>query len=436
MQLIRYFIFIIGLFGLSSLTSCSDDEPTSPAFIENAGIQEENQTLSPGMNVHLTGSGYLESDNVMLDFFWESGDELFPVGYVVGYNASITSFSGTGITIKMPYRLPASRVEIYIIRGGEKMDIGKLYLTDGTTPKQLNLYGINNSKKIETSESNMITRWLDSDNEQCDIQQWNMGDHSDFHSTVGIYRAFGMCGLSKENGSRYPYFFDLCTQEWSKLSELSTIALFSTGSQIYAIQSKDDKYYGANSISSQLEISNYTTKTKAETSPMPAMRFPLPDKMNEEQFGEYPGAYTQNGILLSANKGNGVWTPVIFHPLNGFFAMEDIEASALIPFSLYGKKQSGNKRIFGYIVVKNGNEKGDKSLFYTLDENMKFSENPFITYPNQALSASANNDKPGTLTIHFKAYRSDNVTMEYSFDKQEMNGIEHFSSFDEIVWIN
>lgn len=265
-----------------------------------------------------------------------------------------------------------------------------------------------------------------------------MGTHTDFHSTVGMYRAFGICGLSKENDSQYPYFFDLCTQEWRKLSELNTIALFSTGSQIFAIQSKDGKYYGANGISSHLEVSNYAIKTRSENTPMPAMRFSLPDKMNEKQFGEYPGAYTQNGILLSANKGNGVWTPVVFHPLNGFYALDDIEALALIPFSLYGKKQSEKdaEKIYGYIVVKDESEKGDKSLFYTLDENMKFPEIPFVTYPNQALSASANNDRPGTLTIHFKAYRSGNVTQEYSFDKKEMNSINYFSSFDEIVWIN
>ena len=58
------------------------------------------------------------------------------------------------------------------------------------------------------------------------------------------------------------------------------------------------------------------------------------------------------------------------------------------------------------------------------------------SYPNKALSATANYNRPGTLTVHFEANRSGNVTSEYSFEKKEWTPINVFGSFDEIVWIN
>ena len=78
-------------------------------------------------------------------------------------------------------------------------------------------------------------------------------------------------------------------------------------------------------------------------------------------------------------------------------------------------------------------------MFYVIDDNLSLSKDPIASFPNYALSASANQDRPGTLTVHFESGRSDgngNVTMEYSFDKQEWTPINEFASFDEIVWIN
>ena len=63
------------------LTACSDDEPDVPVFVENARILENGETLSPGTIVHLEGRGYLETDDVILDFFWETGDKLIGRGY-------------------------------------------------------------------------------------------------------------------------------------------------------------------------------------------------------------------------------------------------------------------------------------------------------------------------------------------------------------------
>lgn len=329
----NYFtILLVAILTMAGLTACGDDkEPEIPAFVENARILENGETLSPGTIVHLEGQGFLETDDVTLNFFWETGDKLIPEGYIKGYYAKVISKSSNGITIQMPYRKPASRVEVNLIRGGKIMNVGNVNLTDGLTPTELNLYGVYNATKIETSLEKQITRLVAEGNDISDLESWTLDIHPDFHSAVGVYRAYGICGLSKENNNQYPFFFDLCTQEWSKLSDMNTIALFSNGNVIGAIQSGDGKLYGANAISNNLERSeNYAISR--ESSPQPTSRFTLPDGINAEQFGEYPGAFTSQYVLLSANKGNGKWIPVLFHSNYGFATLDEIDADRLIPF--------------------------------------------------------------------------------------------------------
>lgn len=423
---------------VAGLTACSDDkDPGITAFVEDARIMENGETLSPGTIVHLEGKGYLETDDVTLNFFWETGDKLIPEGSIKGYYAKVISKSSNVITIQMPYRKPASRVEVNLMRDGKIMNIGNVNLTDGLTPRELNLYGVYNATKIETSLEKQITRWVAEDNDISDLELWTLDMHPDLHSVVGVYRAYGICGLSKENDNQYPFFFDLCTQEWSKLSDISTIALFSNGNEIGAIQSVDGKWYEANAISENLERSeNYAI---SRTSPQPTFRFTLPDGINAEQFGEYPGAFTSQYVLLSANKGNGKWIPVLLLPNYGFATLDEVEADRLIPFSVYTTtkdEKESSQWISGFIVVRGESENGGMSLFYAIDDNLSLEKEPVASYPNKALSATANYDKHGTLTVHFEANQSGNITSEYSFEKKEWTPINVFGSFDEIVWIN
>lgn len=432
------FLFIVCLF----MAACHNfDEPKKPDFITNARIMENGETLSPGSIIHLEGNGYLETDDVILNFFWETGDKIIPEGFIKGYRAKVVTTSADGMTIQMPYRKPASRVEVNLMRNGNLMHVGNINLTDGLTPKELNLYGIYNATKIKTSLEKQIIRWVDENNNTSDLKSWGLGKQHDFHSAVGVYRAYGICGLSKEDGNQYPYFFDLCTQEWNRLNDLNTIALFSNGSVIGAIQSHDGKLYGANNVSDNLDRSkDYLTSRSSS----PVMRFQLPDGVEAEQFGEYPGAFTERGVLLSANKGNGKWIPVFFDLSSGFYLADEIEAERLIPFALRpftmqstAKDDSDKPQwISGYIVVKEESENGFKSFFYAIDDKLALSNEPIAAFPNKALSATANPDRPGTLTVHFEASRDLNVTYDYSFDKQEWAPINVFGSFDEIVWIN
>lgn len=422
------------------ITACSDDEPTSPTFIQNAHLKEQGQTLSPGDIVHLEGEGYIDTDQVLLSFYWATGDKLIPEGCIKGYNARILQKSANEMIIQLPYRKPSSRIDISLLREGQTMAIGSVNITDGTTSKEMNLYGITNHSKSLTSENNQITRWLKSNTDKSDMERWSLYAHPDFHSAVGAYRAYGVCGLSKENSNQYPYFLDLLTGQWEKLSECNTIALYSNANDIYALQSSDGLNYGLYNISSTLERSDdYKTVTRANA-PMPNQKHPLPNGLKAEHFGDYPGMVDTSGVLLSANKGDGIWTPVIFHPEKGFYVGEDIEADALIPFSVFRKSESDKsnyQRITGYVVTLKNHDDSIGSLIYLKEDGFTFAEEPFATFPNKALSIAANPDTPGVLTVYFEAYRSGYIAEEFMFDSKEWKPINEIGTgFDEIVWIN
>lgn len=431
-KLTNLFTVIISLI----MISCSENhEPKNPDFIQNAGILENGQTVSPGSIVHLEGNGYKESDDVILNFFWETGETIIPEGYIKGYKAKVISKSADGRTIQMPYRKPASRVEINLMRNGDVMTIGNVNITDGLTPSELNLYGIYNATKIQTSLDKQIIRWVDENYNQGDMKSWSLAEHPDFHSAIGAYRLYGICGLSKENGNQYPFFFDLCTQQWNKLSDISTIALFGNGSTIGAIQSRDGKMYVATDITINLDRSeNYLTSRS-----QPLMSFPLPDGVDADQLSDFPGAYTPDGVLLAANKGNGKWIPVFFNYHRGFATFDEIEAARIIPFAIRPFDKENQNWTAGYIVVKEEFENGNSSFLYTIGENRSLSQEPIAKFPNKALSATVNYNQPDKLTIHFESHRDEgngNVTMEYSFKKQNWTPINAGGSFDEIVWIN
>ncbi len=434
----KHVLILLSFIGL--LASCSNNEETDSGtlFVNNARVVEEGKTLSPGDIVHLEGDGYLATDDVTLDFFWETGEELFPEGYIKVYHAKVLSQSPKGMTVQMPYRKPASRVEINLCREGRYMKIGTVNLTDGTTPKTLYLYGINNSSELASSQEYAMTRWLDNDCNTTEMKTWGLNAHPDFHSAVGMYRAYGICGLAKENGKQHPFFFDLLTQQWEKLSDVPAIALVSHPSYIAALQSYDGKNYCLRIISSDLETS-YDVKTAKARSTSPPPNMPLPNGLEAEHFGEYPGVYHSRYMLFSANKGNGKWTPVVFDIQIGFRVLEDIEAEALIPFSFF-KKDVNNANssawISGYIVVRKEPDEGYNSLFYTFDGNATFTNEPLTEHPYKALSATANNDRSGTLTVHFKTPNSGNVTSELSLEGKKWTDIATSCTFDEIVWIN
>lgn len=201
----RKAILLLALFPAMGLLSC-DDESEEPAttLMADAKLQEEGQTLSPGETVHLLGTGYQENDEVMLDFYWETGEYGFPFANIIAYRAKITSSAANGISIMLPYRKPESDVEIKLRREGEMQTIGKVHLKDGTTPPDIRLYGINNNLhgKENSAGKTAITRCALNDADY-GIFEWSAAEHPDFHCAVSGWRRYGVCGLSEKTGSNF-----------------------------------------------------------------------------------------------------------------------------------------------------------------------------------------------------------------------------------------
>lgn len=156
----------------------------------NAGVTEANQTVKPGDIVHIYGDGFQEGDQVDFDFRWDLGEPLFPEGYLGPVSAEIVERHSNGMSIRMPYRKPESRVEIFLNRASERMSLGKVLLADGQTPKDFRLYGINETDKtIERAYAEETVTGK---------KTWDMSAHPDFRSVVNLQRLMGCAGWQKK----------------------------------------------------------------------------------------------------------------------------------------------------------------------------------------------------------------------------------------------
>lgn len=413
-------VLLVPVFAMG-MAACKDDEGASePQFIENARLMEEGQTLSPGETVHLLGDGYLDTDDVMLEFYWDLNEPGFPEGYIKGYRAEIMESASDGISIRLPYRKPESRVEVLVMRSGEMMHVGKLYVEDGATPEEARLYGITRGGGTAECMWNVKPE-----------TRWTLDGCPDFHSAVSCWECYGLCGLSEIGGMQCPVFFDFCTSEWKRLGGYPTLALFASPSGVGALHAVDGEDYTLEIISDHLERNDYVSTSSRDIMPAPLYKYPLPEGLEAEMFGDYPGAYTgTESLLFSANNGNGKWTPVVYGIYSGFHALGDVEAEGLIPFSFMDKD---NEWQCGYIVVRAG-----VSGMYLLEENGEpaFDE-PCSTFAGRALSVSANYDRPGTLTVLFETGGTGRKIMEFSLDGKVWKSVdEEGCAYDEIVWTN
>ena len=358
-----------------SLTSCSDekDGPSKKILVTNAGVTEANQTVKP----------------------------------------EIVERHSNGMSIRMPYRKPESRVEIFLNRASERMSLGKVLLADGQTPKDFRLYGINETDKtIERAyaEETVIGK-----------KTWDMSAHPDFRSVVNLQKTYGLCGLALVIGS---------------------------GNDIAAIQQRG-KGYSLYNVSAGLEQSNYATKTRSNF-PMPEPQFELPEGFTPEQFGDYPGVFMQGNeiILLSARKGNGKWVPMLYNYRNGFYVLEGIEADAIIPFYFgMALPDSGSPSLLyqkkvGYMIYySSGDNRG--SSFRLLEPDKESSklqlQEPFAQLSDKKVVSITNRlDRIGTITVLFSDKEKGRTTSDFDWNSKEWTDYTDLSDmpYNSVVWAN
>lgn len=348
-------------------------------IISDASLQEEGKTLAPGEVIHLLGEGYRQTDNVMLSFSWETGDKVIPIGQVSGVYAEIVSVEPGGVEVLLPYRYPAARVDVSLMREGKTQEIGSLNITDGQAPKDLRLYGI---KDKSVDGYILDENGLGRKNFTADLS-------GNIHSVVNAPRSFGLCGLAEEDGNRSAVFLNFFTGKTEHLSG-NAIALSRTPTNMIAALCCRDNVCTFNNLPVEV-CADYMTKSSGTPAPVQP-KYDLPEGLKPEYFGDYPGTYSEKeGIysyLFSANEGNGKWATVILRK-ESLRKIEELDAAAVIPFRV-GQDA-------GYIITF----EGGPSLFRVVNAETGEMDQPIYTYKSvRVLSANVHPDHPDHILLN------------------------------------
>ena len=384
-------------------------------IISNAGLQEEGQTLAPGEVIHLLGEGYRQTDNVMFSFSWETGDKLIPVGKVSGVYAKIQSIATGCIEVELPYRYPAARVDITLMREGEIQHIGSLNITDGQAPKDLRLYGIKDgSVDGYILDENGLGR-----------KSFTADIPGNIHSAVNVPRSFGLCGLTEEDGSRSAVFLNFFTGKTEHFLSGDAIALSKTPTNMIAVLCCLDNVCIFKNLPVEIGA-DYMTKSSVTPAPVQPT-YKLPEGLKPEYFGDYPGTYSEKeglfSFLFSANKGNGKWATVILGK-GGLRVIEELDADAVIPFRV-GQDA-------GYIITF----EGGSSLFRIVNTETGVMDQPIYTYKSvRILSASAHPDRPDHILLNIASGNATRI-QDLDWKTKTLSPVSLPENYKEVLMAN
>ena len=389
-------------------------ESEKELIISDASLQEEGKTLAPGDAIHLLGEGYRQTDNVMLSFSWETGDKVIPIGQVSGVYAEIVSVEPERIEVLLPYRYPAARVDVTLMREGKTQDIGSLNITDGQAPKDLRLYGIKD-KSVDgyILDENGLGR-----------KSFTADFSVNIHSVVNVPRSFGLCGLTEEDGDRCAVFLNFFTGKTEHLSG-NAIALSRTPTNMIAALCCRDNVCTFNNLPVEI-CADYMTKSSV--TPVPVQpTYKLPEGLKAEYFGDYPGTYSEKeGIysyLFSANEGNGKWATVILRK-ESLRKIEELDAAAVIPFWV-GQDA-------GYIITF----EGGPSLFRIVNAETGKMDQPIYTYKSvRVLSANVHTDRPDHILLNIASGNATKI-QDLDWKTKTLSPVSLPENYKEVLMAN
>lgn len=403
-------VMVAAMIGCNKKAFVSEKE----LIISDANLLEEGKTLAPGDAIHLLGEGYRQTDNVMLSFSWETGDKVIPIGQVSGVYAEIVSVEPERIEVLLPYRYPAARVDVTLMREGKTQDIGSLNITDGQAPKDLRLYGIKD-KSVDgyILDENGLGR-----------KSFTADFSVNIHSVVNVPRSFGLCGLTEEDGDRCAVFLNFFTGKTEHLSG-NAIALSRTPTNMIAALCCRDNVCTFNNLPVEI-CADYMTKSSV--TPVPVQpTYKLPEGLKAEYFGDYPGTYSEKeGIysyLFSANEGNGKWATVILRK-ESLRKIEELDADAVIPFRV-GQDA-------GYIITF----KGGPSLFRVVNAETGEMDQPSYTYKSvRILSAGVHPDRPDHILLNITSGIATQV-QDLDWKTKTLSPVSLPESYKEVLMAN
>ena len=424
----RCLFFLLALL----IVACSDDDKTEqPTFVTNIVISDADQTFNPGDAVTVKADGFQSNDKLILDIYWPIADDpLFPEGYS-RYNPAFTTEQTAGsITFLAPGHWPASRVEIFLEREGRLMLLGQVSVADGQSPEEPYLYGITNSRSISTPDvPRGITRFDLATKEISEAVRFSSGE--DFRLVSNIPGTNILCGIREQDGNSSISGYDLCMNYWCYPVERSPITLCSNFNKVISVEMINNKSITYNNISYPIAY------TRLNMPPMSSPEIPLPDGLKPESLSRYPGVMADAQLLLSADNGDGTFSPVVIDiTTERLYPYDPIKTDALIPFWIMEPDANKPNSLLckgGYIVSRANGGETQFCLWNTATGTL---EPPFATFPNAVISAAMYFSRDGQtrkLYVQFKGNREGDFIDTYDFQTKEWEMFTFFVPFAEIV---
>lgn len=416
------------------LTACSDDDDQAkdPIFVTDITITDAHKTFNPGDAVTVKANGFLESDQLILDIFWPLVNEpLFQEGFSQYNRAIVTERTANSITFRAPGHYPASRVELYLEREGERMPLGEISVSDGQSPKEPQLYGITNSLAIYTpSVPRGIVRIDLETKEISDVVRFGEGE--DFRQVANDRGTNILCGIGEKDGKKSINSYDLSMHYWGNPTERNVINLCTNFNNIIALQAISDNVLTYYSISS--------SNTRMNMPPVTAPEINLPDGLKPESLSRYPGARTGSYLLLSADNADGTFSPIVIDlSSERLYRHDPIETNALIPFWIMepDAKNPDTLKCSGGYIISRGN--GSETKFCLWNPITGTLEAPFTTFTNDVRSAAmyfSGDGQTRKLYVQFAGMREGDYIQTYDFQTKEWKMFTFFVPFAEILFAN
>lgn len=422
-----HFLLLLSLL----LAACSDDDKEKqPAFVTNITISDADKTFDPGDAVTVKADGFQSGDQIILDIYWPIADNpLFPEGYSRYIHAVTTEQTANSITFLAPGHWPASRVEIFLTRMGQLQLLGKTSVSDGQSPQEPQLYGITNSRSNAVYPFGIEHVSLDASNTSV-TPVVRLPEGQEFSLAVNNPGSNCLYGVLEQDGLYATNCFDLSMHYWKGMRNHFITLCETYENRIMAIGLADEKH---------LTIYDITSSYTRNSTVNPPL-IELPEGLNPEALGHYPGVQgNESCILLSADNGDGTFSPAVIYTNNGQPYMRlyaPIRTDALIPFQIIFRAPNTEAAYYikagGYVISSANGGDTELCLWKVSTEEM---EEPFTTFPNPARSVTTFSTEHGTqkLYVLFEGSRNGNIIEAYDPATEKWEFLNSGFPYSEIV---